>query len=174
MNPLRIPRQHLREVHTDGWRDRRKLVARSRRTDLQWRHYTLQKSWDPARRSTFTGRSACICNCVHIHIIIYRQINNMIVVCCIYIISHTQYIYTHIIIYICTHTQFNVDIVEKYSFNMSKRSVGVWLPRFLKEGMAWSSKRLPFQVFRYLQWGCYWHYQPKLVGGIPTSLKHIS
>ena len=54
----------------------------------------------------------------------------------IYIISHTQYIYIHIIIYICTHTQFNVDIVEKYSFNMSKRSVGVWLPRFLKEGMA--------------------------------------
>ena len=109
---------------------------------------------------------------------IYRQINNMIVICCIYIytISHTQYIIyiLYIIIYICTHTQFNVDIVEKYSFNMSKRSVGVWLPRFLKEGMAWSSKRLPFQVFRYLQWGCYWYYQPKLVGGIPTPLKNIS
>ena len=57
---------------------------------------------------------------------------------------------------------------------MSKRSVGVWLPRFLKEGMAWSSKRLPFQVFRYLQWGYYWYYQPKLVGGIPTPLKDNS
>ena len=42
--------QHLREFHTDAWRDRRKLVARSRRIDPQWRRYTLHKSWDPARR----------------------------------------------------------------------------------------------------------------------------